>query len=71
MLYSDLAAVSLLISLLIVKWLIPLVLCLPSVLQNRAEDGFKQQNAQVDDEKCIHGSAQKRQERDDVVVIEH
>lgn len=59
---SNLAAISLLIGLLVVKRLIPLHLCLPSILQNSAEDCFKQQNTQVDDEKCIHGPAQERQD---------
>lgn len=62
MLCSDLTAVSLLFSLLVVKRLVPLCLCLPRVLQNSAEDCFKQQNTQVDDEKCIHGPARERQD---------
>lgn len=42
-------AVSLLFCLLVVERLAPFVLSLPGVLQDGAEDGLKQQDAQVDD----------------------
>lgn len=42
-------AVSLLFSLLVVERLVPFVLSLPGILQDSAEDGLKQQDAQVDD----------------------
>lgn len=41
-------AVSLLFSLLVVEGLVPFVLCLPGILQDGAEDGLEQQDAQVD-----------------------
>lgn len=52
---TDRAAVSLLFSLLVVERFVPFVLSLPGVLQNGAEDGLKQQDGQVDDEKGVHG----------------
>lgn len=48
-------AVSLLFSLLVVEGLVPFVLSLPGILQDGAEDGLKQQDAQVDDKEGIHG----------------
>lgn len=48
-------AVSLLISLLVVERLVPFVLSLPGVLQNGAEDGLEQQDAQIDDQVSVHG----------------
>lgn len=42
-------AVSLLFSLLVVERLVPFVLSLPGILQDGAEDGLEQQDAQVDD----------------------
>lgn len=48
-------AVSLLFGLLVVEGLVPLVLRLPGVLQDGAEDGLEQQDAQVDYEEGIHG----------------
>lgn len=42
-------AVSLLFSLSVVEGLVPLLLGLPGILQDRAEDGLEQQDAQVDD----------------------
>lgn len=55
-----LAAVSLLLSLLVVEGLVPLVLGLPGVLEDGTEDGLKQQDAQVDDEERVHGSVAAR-----------
>lgn len=48
-------AVPLLISLLVVERLVPFVLSLPGVLQNGAEDGLEQQDAQIDDQVSVHG----------------
>lgn len=42
-------AVSLLFSLSVVEGLVPLLLGLPGILQDRAEDGLEQEDAQVDD----------------------
>lgn len=42
-------AVSLLFSLLVVERLVPFVFSLPGILQDGAEDGLKQQDAQVDE----------------------
>lgn len=42
-------AVSLLFSLLVVEGFVPFLLSLPGVLQDGAEDGLKQEDAQVDD----------------------
>lgn len=47
-------AFSLLFCLLVVEGLIPFFLSLPGILQDGAEDGFEQQDAQVDDQKGIH-----------------
>lgn len=52
---TDLAAVSLLLCLLVVEGLVPLVLSLPGVLQDGAEDRLKQQDAQVYEQKGVHG----------------
>lgn len=49
------AAVSLLFGLLVVERLVPFVLRLPRVLQDGAEDGLEQQDAQVDDQEGVHG----------------
>lgn len=54
-------AVSLLFSLLVVERLVPFLLRLPGVLQDGAEDGLKQQDAQVDDEEGVHGPDTQRQ----------
>lgn len=56
---TDLAAVSLLLCLLVVEGLVPFVLSLPGVLQDGAEDGLKQQDAQVDEQKGVHGPERK------------
>lgn len=56
---TDRAAVSLLFSLLVVERFVPFVLSLPGVLQNGAEDGLKQQDGQVDDEKGVHGPGER------------
>lgn len=48
-------AVPLLFSLLVVERLIPLVLSLPGILQDGAEDSLEQQDAQIDDEEGVHG----------------
>lgn len=42
-------AFSLLFRLLVVEGLVPFFLSLPGILQDGAEDGFEQQDAQVDD----------------------
>lgn len=51
---TDRTTVSLLFSLLVVERLVPFVLTLPGVLQNGAEDGLEQQDAQIDDQEGVH-----------------
>lgn len=47
-------AVSLLLSLLIIERFVPFLLRLPGVLQDGAEDGLGQKDAQVDNQEGVH-----------------
>lgn len=52
--WSCLAAVAFCLSLPVIEWLVPFLLCLPGIFQNGAEDSLKKQDNQIDDEKRVH-----------------